>query len=204
MRRSFLTVWLLLVAGCIDQQPVPTPIRVPVVDSKTSSKTNTKSTLEIGDDFPVLKAIDLDGNAVVFDDSMLGSRYTLVVFWSTWCGFCMQELPHEIELSRRYADRGLRVIGINADKSFKAARAAALENSVPWLNLYEGQLMLISKQLGINGWPALILLDSKGTVVATTLDLRRNIFTVLDNDETRTELALDRMLEELLGEKANP
>ena len=116
----------------------------------------------------------------------------------------MQELPHEIELSRRYADRGLRVIGINADKSLKAAREAALENSVPWLNLYEGQLKLISLKLGIDTWPALFLLDSKGTVVATTSDLRRSSLIFLDNDDGRAELALDRMLEELLGEKANP
>ena len=76
MRRPFLTVCLILAAGCTDQESAPPPTRVPVADSKTK----TKSTLEIGDDFPVLKAIDLDGNEVVFDDSMLGSRYTLVVF----------------------------------------------------------------------------------------------------------------------------
>ena len=96
------------------------------------------------------------------------------------------------------------MIGVNDDKSREIGRAAALENSVPWLNLYEGQLKYISLKLGIDTWPALFLLDSKGTVVATTPDLRCSTFIDLDNDETRTVLGLDRMLEELLGEKAKP
>lgn len=193
MRRPTRFVWLLLAVGCADQQPATTPIRLPATAPKTTS------TIEIGDDFPILKAIDFDGNQIVFDDSMLGARYTLIVFWSTWCGFCMQELPHEVELSHRYAERGLRVIGINADKSLKVGREAASANSVPWLNLYEGKERQISHQLGINSWPALFLLDSDGTVVATTPNLRAHALTSVDDDESRFELMLDRKLEDLLG-----
>src|SRR5436190_14754893 len=49
---------------------------------------STDTILHIGDKFPPLQAIDFDGHVVTFDQRLLGRRYTLLVFWSTWCGFC--------------------------------------------------------------------------------------------------------------------
>lgn len=120
---------------------------------------STDTILRIGDRFPPLQAVDFDGHAVTFDKRLFDRRYTLLVFWSTWCKFCMLELPHEIELSRRYERAGLRVIGINADDSEAIARKAARDHHVPWLNVFEGREKKISEALGIHKWPALLLLD---------------------------------------------
>lgn len=41
-----------------------------------------------------------------------GKTY-IVEFWATWCGPCVRVIPHVNELQKKYADKGLVVIGQN-------------------------------------------------------------------------------------------
>ena len=161
--------------------------------------TQTQTSLKIGDKFPVLNTVDLDGNEVVLGPDMLGERATLIVFWSTWCEFCMTELPHEIELSEQYADSGLRVIGVNADDTPEIARDAAREYGIPWLNVYEGPDRTISEELDISFWPTLYLLDADGTIISSTRSLRGIGAETLPDGTARQVNMLDRTLEEVLS-----
>ena len=162
---------------------------------------STDTLLRIGDSFPKLQAVDLDGNAVTLDKQLLGDRYTLIVFWSTWCGFCMLELPHEVELAKQYERFGLRVIGVNADETSAIAKASAREYDIPWLNLFEGPDRTISNELGIKQWPALLLLDSDGKVVITSPELRSISAETLPDGSDRQIDGLEWALRELLENK---
>jgi thiol-disulfide isomerase/thioredoxin len=162
----------------------------------TGDATDTR--LRIGDTFPKLQAVDLDGNAVTLDKDVLGERYTLIVFWSTWCGFCVRDLPHEVELANKYEQLGLRVIGVNADETPAIAKAAAKEHDVPWLNLFEGPDRTISTELGIKKWPALLVLDADGKVVVTSPELRKiSVETSSDGSDRQID-GLEWALRELL------
>jgi len=189
---------LAMFQGCTKSEPafVPSVLQMPKPGDVT------KNNLKIGDAFPVIPSTSLvDGTPLAFDNALLGEQYTLVVFWSTWCGFCMVELPHEIELSEQYAESGFRIIGINADETIEIGQQAAMANAIPWTNLYEGAEKVISDQLGIQSWPALFLLDSKGKIIATDKHLRRTTIRRLPNGETKATKFLDWTLEELFREK---
>ena len=42
-------------------------------------------------------------------------KVVLVDFWATWCAGCRELFPHTVELSERFADRGLVVISLSID-----------------------------------------------------------------------------------------
>ncbi|MCL4235909.1 MAG: TlpA family protein disulfide reductase [Deltaproteobacteria bacterium] len=45
----------------------------------------------------------------------LAGRPTLVVFWASWCGPCVDEIPSLNTLHERFGARGLRVLGLSVD-----------------------------------------------------------------------------------------
>lgn len=194
---SFVTVVASI--GC-SKTAAPPPAPGPVF-KLPSAGASTDTLLRIGDSFPEIQTVDLDGNAVTFDKQLLGDRYTLIVFWSTWCGFCMQELPHEIELAKQYERAGLRVIGVNADDTTTIAKAAVKENEVPWLNVFEGPDKTISNELGISQWPALLLLGPDGKVISASQQLRSIAAETLPDGSVRPVNGLDWTIKELLDNK---
>ena len=57
---------------------------------------------------------DLDGNPV---DQTAFQDYdvTMVNIWTTYCGYCLDEMGALGELSREYADDGVRIMGMVTD-----------------------------------------------------------------------------------------
>lgn len=52
-------------------------------------------------------------------------QVVLVDFWATWCGPCVKQFPHTVELSRKYAEQGLTVISVSFDEPEDADRVRA-------------------------------------------------------------------------------
>lgn len=48
----------------------------------------------------------------------------VINFWAPWCAPCRREIPALIEISREYADRGVRVLGIAFDGEAQVRRFA--------------------------------------------------------------------------------
>jgi thiol-disulfide isomerase/thioredoxin len=49
-------------------------------------------------------------------------KIVLVDFWATWCGPCVEQLPHTIELAGRLANRGLTVVTVSLDDPAESDR----------------------------------------------------------------------------------
>ena len=111
-----LTPSLLLLAGLAGTGCTPTaaqPPAAPAAPAPTQEPAKEKAKpvpLKVGDPAPPLTVSKwLNGGEVKSLDK--GKVYVLD-FWATWCGPCIQAMPHLAELSREHAKAGLVVFPV--------------------------------------------------------------------------------------------
>ncbi len=59
---------------------------------------------------PDFTSVDLAGKTVKLAD--FKGKTVVLDFWATWCGPCMQSLPHTSELAAKYKDQGMIVLAV--------------------------------------------------------------------------------------------
>lgn len=85
-------------------------------------------------------------------------------FFATWCGPCRVETPSIVALSRTYAARGLRVVGIDVGESAAKAQRFAAEFKLPYpLALDQNGALRASYGAGLF-FPLHVFVDGRGVV----------------------------------------
>jgi thiol-disulfide isomerase/thioredoxin len=126
-----------------------------------------------------LKFTAADGRAV--DVATLRGKVVLIDFWATWCPPCIEEIPNVVAAYNQYHDQGFEIVGISFDKAPDPAKpsprhktaegvlAFTREHAMPWPQYYDGLHWNnpYGKQYGIQGIPAMFLLDKRGLIVST-------------------------------------
>ena len=110
-----------------------------------------------------------------------------MVFWASWCGPCMEQVPHEIALARRLSGKRFTILGVNLDRTAAAARAIIEKAKIPWPNWLDGDPAKpgpIAARYHIQSVPQIFVLDRKGIIRASDVHGE----------------ALDKVAETLLGE----
>lgn len=156
--------------------------------------------------FTALNSVDLNGNAV---DASLFADYdlTLVTFWATWCGYCINEMPDLQEIADEYADQGVQVLGVLVD--FQSADGLAAEDvqeeareilseiNITYRNLADCGFLRNTAFTDITSVPHAYFVDANG----------RFLYSAKSGSQTaqisgaRTKEAWVEMIEELLAEQ---
>jgi thiol-disulfide isomerase/thioredoxin len=90
---------LLLASGCADKKPISGEIPPVTLESFSGEK------------------FTLDASA---------KDATLLVFWASWCGPCIMEIPALIHLHEKYRDKAFQVVSINVDDPSALPKAKSL------------------------------------------------------------------------------
>ena len=94
-------------------------------------------------------------------------KVTVVNFWATWCAPCRDEIPDFVKLQDEYHDRGVRFVGIAAEKPAKVP-AFIKEYAVNYAILVgDAAAIELSRKLGdkAGGLPFTVVLDATGKLV---------------------------------------
>ena len=116
-------VWMVL--GC---DAFKSNRAVPVPAPETSSSPPNPVTLVQGDQETLASILQNHQGKVV-----------LVDFWATWCGPCVKQFPHSMELSRKHREDGLAVVTVSMNEpkerdsvlAFLERQKADIDNLLP-------------------------------------------------------------------------
>ncbi len=116
-----------------------------------------------------INAVDTVGRPFSLDQQK--GKATLLVFWATWCGFCKKEMPHIMDVSRKYKSKGLEVVGISLDHKRSELEKFIQENQLPWRQIcdekgWNGNLV---RQYGVRSIPFSVLIGRDGKVAALNM-----------------------------------
>jgi len=124
--RGATVVILVVLAGCSAEK------RGPV------AKTPEAATATVAAALPSIDVTVVDKAGFAQALSAHRGKIVLVDYWATWCGPCVKQFPHTVELWNKYRDRGLDVIGLSFDEpsdvaavqKFLAEKGATFDNLI--------------------------------------------------------------------------
>lgn len=116
----------LALSGCAPKKEKAPPPKVSSADGAVAAEATSASVATAGvagsgakladanaPKAPAWKLKDLNGNEV--SSEQLKGKVVVLDFWATWCGPCRQEIPGYVELQKKYADKGLVIVGASVD-----------------------------------------------------------------------------------------
>lgn len=120
--------------------------------------------LVVGKPAPAIDGVGMDGKPLKLSDYR--GKAVLLVFWGTWCGPCMAEVPNERALAERFKDRPFAILGVDCDPDKDTALKVMKEQGITWPNWYDGAPGEgpIVQRYHVRSFPTTYLIDAQGLI----------------------------------------
>ncbi len=104
---------------------------------------------------------------VSLSDYVGKDKFVLIDFWASWCAPCRADIPHLIELYKKYKNKGLEIVAVSLDSDGDAWLKAMDELKMPYpqmsdLKAWDSPAAIL---YGIESIPYLLLLDKEGMII---------------------------------------
>lgn len=126
---------------------------------------------------PTIHGQTPDGREISAYAEFKSARYTLVQFWASWCGPCIQKIPELNQLYQQHDRKTFAMISVSVDKEREAWLKAIGTNSYQGMHVAE-----INSQRNIDAYhittvPHSLLVDNNGRVIRVnpSLDSLRSL-----------------------------
>lgn len=115
-----------------------------------------------GDPAPPFSLKSADGKTI--SNATVRGKPVYLNFFATWCGPCRVETPSIVALSKKYAARGLRVVGVDVGEDLGKAQGFARDFSVPYTLAVDPDNTTRATYGGGLYFPLHVFIDAKGIV----------------------------------------
>ena len=132
-----------------------------------------------------LSRLDEEGDLTL---SSLRGKAVVLNFWASWCIPCKEEAPFLDQVWRGYRDRGLVVVGVDANDFRSDARSFMRRYGLTFPVVYDGPGKTLGRY-GVTGFPETFVLDRQGRVVDAFIGAINS-----DEDRARLRAAIERVL----------
>lgn len=139
----------------------------PDIAKKVKEKYHAMEGMLEGNKAPLVVLQDTTGKNFTFENWK--GKYIYIDFWATWCGPCIQEIPHLKKLEHDYGDKNIVFVSISMDRENDRQKwvdfidKEKLGGIQVWLDAANNKQ--ISKALNILQIPRFVLLDDQGRIV---------------------------------------
>ncbi len=134
--------------------------------SLAAARFGSAAAVEAGKPAPALSLTQVlqapSGSAASWD--ALRGKATVLEFWATWCGPCVEEIPHWNKLVERFQDRPIRFLSVTDESPELIARFLKDKPMSGWIGL-DGQGKTFDSFV-VEMRPTTVLVDASGTVRA--------------------------------------
>lgn len=112
---------------------------------------------------PAWELKGVDGKPVKSSDFV--GKVVILDFWATWCGPCRMEIPGFIELQKRYADKGLVVVGVSLDQDGAPVVKSFMDKTGINYPVVLGDETIVNAFGGVEGIPTTFIIDHDGQII---------------------------------------
>ncbi len=171
--RATASATLLLLAACGSTPGATTP----AADASTSGgdaptatggeATTSAPVVSNGPKAPDFTLPSLDGGNVNLSD-YVGKNVVLIDFWSTTCDPCMVEMPHLVELYKKYKAKGLVVLAVSLDGPESRAQVSSVvhDKGMTFPVLVDEETTVVSRYNPKKEMPFSVVIDKGGGIVS--------------------------------------
>ena len=103
---------------------------------------------------------DLNGEEVTLS-SFKGFRPVLLIFWATWCPYCLKEVPSLNALREKYSKDSLEIIGIDIMEPLQVVKGYCDSKGVNYTIVLD-ETSEVTNSYGIAAVPTLVVIDRQG------------------------------------------
>jgi thiol-disulfide isomerase/thioredoxin len=130
--------------------------------------------LSIGNTPPNINGPSIDGKNIDLMKLAATKKYTLVMFWSSWCEHCQGEAPEVVACYEKWKSKGFELVGYSVDTNRAAWEKAVADRGFVFPNLcgYKQWDSKAAKDYRITKTPGFFLLDNTGKIVLKPKGIR--------------------------------
>ncbi|MCS6245078.1 MAG: TlpA family protein disulfide reductase [Opitutus sp.] len=121
-----------------------------------------RSTLPVLGKAPAWVLRDVEGREVKSSDYK--GKVVVVDFWATWCPPCRKEIPDYIAWQKKYADRGLVILGLSLDEAPASVVKAFGDKMKINYPLVMADAATAEAFGGVEGLPTAFVIDREGNI----------------------------------------